>query len=57
MKFGICVLIGTIMLAACSVEQIADTAQGLAQNECGKIADKTEYDRCMRRAESSYERP
>jgi hypothetical protein len=57
MKSGICMLIGTILLAACSAEQIADTAQALQQHQCGKISDKIEYDRCMSRAEASNERP
>ena len=42
-------------LSACSAEQGYNAAQGWQQNQCNKIPDKAEFDRCMSRAGTSYE--
>ena len=44
-----------IWLAACTTEQAYNSLQGWQQNQCGGIADKAEFDRCMSKAGTSYE--
>lgn len=44
-----------LCLSACTTEQAYNAAQGWQQNQCNKIPDKTEFDRCMNRASTSYE--
>ena len=42
-------------LQGCSTEQAYNSAQGWQQNQCSKIPDKAEFDRCMSRAGPSYD--
>jgi len=49
------VFIFAIALGGCSAEQAYHSGQAWQQNQCNGIADKAEYDRCMSRAEMSYE--
>ena len=44
-----------VCLSACTTEQAYNSAQGWQQNQCGRIPDKAEFDRCMSRAGTSYE--
>lgn len=43
-----------LSLTACTAEQAYNTAQGWQRNQCSKILDKAEYDRCMARASTPY---
>jgi len=45
----------TLPLSACTTEQLHGTAQGYERNQCSKIADKVEFDRCMARANTAFE--
>ena len=42
-------------LSACTTEQLYGSAQGWERNQCSKIPDKADFDRCMARASTSYE--
>ena len=42
-------------LAACTTEQAYNSLQGWQQNQCAKIPDKAEFDRCMSKASTTYE--
>ena len=40
-----------LWLPGCTREQLAGAGQAWQRNECAKVPDKVEYDRCMRAAE------
>jgi hypothetical protein len=40
---------------ACTAEQAYNSAQGWQQQQCNKIPDKAEFDRCMSRAGTGYD--
>ena len=42
-------------LAACSTQQAYGTAQEWQRNQCNRIPDKREYDRCMETSSTTYE--
>jgi hypothetical protein len=44
-----------LLLAACSAEQGYNAGQGWQRNQCMRIPDKAEYDRCMAGASTSYD--
>jgi len=44
-----------LLLAGCSSEQAYRAGQGWQQNQCMRIPDKAEYDRCMANASMSYD--
>ena len=44
-----------IWLSACTPERAYYSAQAWRQNQCQRIADKAEFDRCMNDASMSYE--
>jgi hypothetical protein len=43
------------LLAACSAEQGYNAGQAWQRNQCARIPDKAEYDRCMSNTGGSYE--
>ena len=43
------------LLAACTAEQGYNTGQAWQRNQCATIADRAEYDRCVRNVDMSYE--
>ena len=45
----------TLSVAGCTPQQLYDSNQGWQRNECGRIPDHTEYERCMSKANTSYE--
>lgn len=45
----------TLLLAACSSEQLYNSAQGVRQDNCKHLTDYTEYGRCMDSANKPYE--
>lgn len=42
-------------LSACTTEQVYASAQSWQRNQCNKIPDKAESDRCMSKANATYE--
>lgn len=59
-RVGFCVALITALLmlsglSACTAQQAYSSAQGWQRNQCQKIVDKSEYDRCMSNAGESYE--
>ncbi len=44
-----------LLVAGCSAEQAYHAGRGWQQNQCMRIADKAEYDRCMAGAGQSYD--
>lgn len=49
---GLC---AAMMLGACSSQQIYDSGQAWQRNECQKLADKAERDRCLASNKDSFE--
>ena len=43
-----------IALASCTTEQAYHSGQGWQHNECAKIVDRAEYERCMQSTNTSY---
>jgi hypothetical protein len=48
-------LLLVIFLPACTAEQAYGSGQAWQRNQCARIPDKAEYDRCMGKAETSYD--
>jgi hypothetical protein len=44
-----------VSLCACTTEQMYGSAQGWQRNQCGRILDKAEFDRCMAEADKPYD--
>ena len=44
-----------MFLSACTTEQAYYTAQGWKRNQCNKLPDKAEFDRCMSDTDTAYE--
>ncbi len=57
MKAGLTLLplLAVLFLPACSAERAYGTGQAWQQNQCARIPDKAEYDRCMSNANTSYD--
>ena len=53
--FSLLVLLAISFLPACTAEQVYGSGQAWQQNQCGKIPDKAEYDRCMSKANTTYD--
>ena len=49
------VLSAVTLLAGCTAEQRYASAQGWQRNQCARIPDKTEYDRCMASTAATYD--
>jgi len=49
-----CVL-AALSLSACTHEQLYGTGQAWQRNQCTRIPDKAEFDRCMAAASTSYD--
>ena len=48
-------LTAALCLPACTREQAYGAGQAWKRQECGRIPDKAEYDRCVREADLSYD--
>jgi hypothetical protein len=48
-------LLAAMSLCACTTEQAYGTGQAWQRNQCSRIPDKAEYDRCMSATNASYE--
>jgi len=44
-----------LLLTACSSQQIYDSGQAWQRNECQKLGDKAERDRCLASNQDSFE--
>jgi hypothetical protein len=43
------------LLSGCSAEQVYDSGQAWQRNECNKLPDKADYDRCVGRTGGTYD--
>jgi hypothetical protein len=48
-------LLAGLFLPACTAEQAYGSGQAWQRNQCARIPDKAEYDRCMGKADTSYD--
>lgn len=48
-------LLAAMSLCACTTEQAYDTGQAWQRNQCSRIPDRAEYDRCMSGTSTGYE--
>jgi len=48
-------LLVALYLSACTEEQANGTAQAWQRNQCNKLPDKAEFDRCMSGTNTTYE--
>jgi len=48
-------LLVALTLPACTAERVYGSAQAWQQNQCSKIPDKAEFDRCMSKASTPYD--
>ena len=53
--FTLAVALAALSLSACTAEQVYGSGQAWQQNQCNQIPDKTEYDRCMSKANTPYD--
>jgi len=44
-----------LLLPGCTAEQIYSSGQAWQRNQCVKILDQAEYERCMRDADMAYD--
>jgi hypothetical protein len=49
------VWLAAVSLPGCTTEQAYGSAQAWQQNQCNRIPDKVEFDRCMSKANTPYE--
>jgi len=55
MKKPMLLLAAVQLLASCSSEQAYSAGQNWQRNQCARIPDRAEYDRCMVDASRSYD--
>jgi len=48
-------LVAVLSLPACTAEQAYGSGQLWQQNQCSRLPDKAEFDRCMSKASTGYE--
>lgn len=53
--FILMALLVVLSPSACTTEQAYYTAQGWKRNQCNKLPDKAEFDRCMSDTNTAYE--
>jgi hypothetical protein len=53
--FVLMTFLAALPLSACTAEQAYLSAQGWQRNQCSRLPDKAEFDRCMSKANTSYE--
>ena len=49
------IIVLALVLAGCSGEQAYNAGQNWQRNQCTRLPDKAEYDRCMASANASYD--
>jgi hypothetical protein len=47
--------VGIGLITGCTAQQGYGAAQGWQRNQCTKLPDKTDFDRCMSQTETTYE--
>ena len=55
MRTRFVLLLALALTSACSERQLYDAGQAWQRNQCNRIPDKAEYERCMNSAATSYE--
>ena len=53
--FASVTLLAALYISGCTAEQAYGTAQAYQRNQCNKLPDKAEYDRCMSRTDTTYD--
>ncbi|HYS56585.1 MAG TPA: hypothetical protein VEM34_00400 [Burkholderiales bacterium] len=53
--FILMALLVALSLSACTTEQAYYTGQAWQRNQCNKLPDKAEFDRCMSKTSTTYE--
>lgn len=53
--FVVLSLLSVLFLPGCTAEQAYGSGQAWQQNQCSRIPDKAEADRCMSKANTSYD--
>ena len=48
-------LLVALSLSACTTEQAYNTGQAWQRNQCNKLPDKAEFDRCVSKTDTTYE--
>ena len=48
-------LVVALSMPACTAEQAYGTAQAWQRNQCNKLPDKAEFDRCISKTSTTYE--
>jgi len=48
-------LVASLSAAACTAQQVYGSGQAWQRNQCARIPDKAEYDRCMASVAATYE--
>lgn len=49
------IAVSTLLVSGCTSQQLYATGQGWQRNECNKLLDQSERERCMRQADTSYD--
>ena len=53
--FLILALLTAWLIPGCTTEQVYGTAQAWQRNQCSRLSDKADYDRCMSQTQTTYE--
>jgi hypothetical protein len=48
-------LLVALLLIGCTTERAYGTLQAWQRNQCNKLPDKAEFDRCMSKTDTSYD--
>lgn len=48
-------LLVALPLSGCTAEQAYGTAQAWQRNQCNRLPDKAEFDRCMSKTDTTYD--
>jgi len=53
--FSLMALLVALSMSACTAEQAYGTSQAWQRNQCNKLPDKAEFDRCISKTNTPYE--
>jgi hypothetical protein len=54
-NFVVSALLAAWLISGCTTQQAYSTAQAWQRNQCGKLPDKADFDRCMSQTQTTYE--